>query len=287
MEHADALRRAQPLVGVRRPVRGGEPAEVDVHHARRMRRVDQGVDASAVELADDGVDGEHERGRRRHVADEREARLRRDGLEVGLDGVAGLLDRERDADEAEDRAVALGRRAEGVDRGVVLVVAGEQLVAGLEPAGREDGRDAHRRVRDEREALGIGAQEPGDLVADLVEARHQLAVEEPDGLGLHAFAPDLLGLEDGRRGRAERPVVEERDAGFEQPGRAVVRGVRHPWTIADPAGRVARPGSADPRVSRWGPPLPVPRPARARGLRRARGGRARGRRPPTSHRVAR
>ena len=80
---------------------------------------------------------------------------------------------------------------------------------------------------DEREALGVGAQEPGDLVADLVEARHELAVEEPDGLRLHALAPHLLRLEHGRRARAERAVVEEGDVGVEQPGRAVVGRVRH------------------------------------------------------------
>ena len=57
------------------------------------------------------------------------------------------------------RAVAGGDRAQRVERGVVLVVVGQQLVAGLEAERLEHGVDAGRRVRHEGQAVGVGAQE--------------------------------------------------------------------------------------------------------------------------------
>ena len=64
--------------------------------------------------------------------------------------------------------------------------------------------------------------------------RLELAVEEPHGLGLEAVAPCPLGLEDGRGARPERAVVEVRDLGIQQPGRAVEGPMGHVATIADP-----------------------------------------------------
>src|SRR5262249_35504667 len=55
---AAALRPAQPLVAVRRPVRGAERLDVDGHLAGGVGRVDERVDAEPVELADDRVDRE-------------------------------------------------------------------------------------------------------------------------------------------------------------------------------------------------------------------------------------
>ena len=248
MEQRDALGRAQPLVRVRRPVRRGEPAEVDLHHARRMRRVDERVHPAAIQLADDRLDRQHEGRGRRHVADQREPRARRHGLEIRLDGLRRLLDRERDAHDRERRPVALGGRAHRVERRVVLVVAGQQLVAGLEPERRQDGRDARRRVGHEHDPLGVAVEEPGDLEPHLVEVALELPVEEPDRLPLHPVPPDALRLEDGRRAGAERAVVEERDVGLEDPRRAVVGGERHAATIAD-------------RVGPDAPPAPTPGPA--------------------------
>ena len=206
---------------------------------------------AAVELADDRLDRQHEGGRRRHVADQREPRARRHGLEIRLDRLRRLLDRERDADDRERRPVALGGRAHGVERRVVLVVAGQQLVAGLEPERRQDGRDARRRVGHEHDPLGVAVEEPGDLEPHLVEVALELPVEEPDRLRLHPVPPDALRLEDGRRAGAERAVVEERDVGLEDPRRAVVGGERHAATIAD---RVGLRGTRRPR-QRAAPPI--------------------------------
>ena len=114
-EHAGALRAAQPLVPVGGPVRGAESANVDRHHARRVCGVDQRVDAEAAELADDRLDREHQAARARHVAHEREARPGRDDLEhVEVPGHDGAV-----------QALLAGLP--------VLVVVGQELVAGPEP----------------------------------------------------------------------------------------------------------------------------------------------------------
>ncbi len=272
VEDRDALRSAQPLVGVAGPPGGGEPAQIDLDHARRVRSVDQRVDPAPVELPDDGLDREHEGGGRGDVADEREPGSLADRLEVRLHHLGRVLDRERHPHDSQRRAIPLRRRTHGVEGGVVLVVAREQLIAGLEPDRRQHRRHGRRRVGHEHDPLRIGVEEPGDLEPDLVQPRLELAVQEPDGLRLQPLAPHALRLQHGRRARTERAVVEERDVGFEEPRAAIVGGERHLATIADrraggdaadqprtidPPARATTVGSNAPRGTTWTRPRPA------------------------------
>ena len=165
---------------------------------------------------------------------------------------------------APSRSAAAPKR---VERRVVLVVAGEQLVARPEAERREDRGDARRRVGHEGEAVGIGAEERGDLRARLVEVALELAAEEPRRLALDPVPPGALGLEDGLRARAERPVVEVRDVRLEQPRRAIEGAVRTPGDSSPPHAtaravtrcRGSRPAaragpSAVARAGPWRPP---------------------------------
>ena len=178
-------------------------------------------------------------------------------LEVRLERLRGVADRERDPDDDDARAVACRGGPQRVERRVVLVVAGQELVAGLEPQRGEDGRDAGRRVGHERDAVGIRLEEHRDPLPRLVEVPLELAAEEPDGLRLHALAPHALGLEHRVRAGAERAVVEVGDVAFEEPRGAVGgAGGSHVPTIADPASRPM--------------PRPVSRAAASRPGRRSR-----------------
>ena len=126
--------------------------QVDRQHPRRVRPVHERVDAPPVQLADQRGHGHHEGRRRRHVADHRQARARRHRLEERLHDLGRIPDRERHPDDDDGRPVSLRGRPEGVERGVVLVVAGEELVAGAEAPRRQDRGHAGGGVGDERQA---------------------------------------------------------------------------------------------------------------------------------------
>ncbi len=76
----------------------------------------------------------------------------------------------------------------------------EDLVARREAQRAEDRGDPGRRIRHERQALRIRAEEWPEHRAASVEQVGQVVREEPDRLGLEAGAPACLGLDD--RGRA-------------------------------------------------------------------------------------
>ena len=73
-QHGRALRPAQPLVPVGRPVGRAQRVDVDRDHAGCVGRVDERVDASRVQLRDELADREDDPGRAGHVADEHEPR---------------------------------------------------------------------------------------------------------------------------------------------------------------------------------------------------------------------
>ena len=237
MEDARTLRGAQPLVPVARPVRRPQSRKIDRDHARCVRPVDERVDVPAVQLADQRGHRQHEGRRRRHLADERQARARRHRLEKRFQDPRRIAARERHPDDDDGRAIPLRRRPEGVERRVVLVVAGEELVAGAEPPRRQDRGDAGGGVGDERQAVRVRAQEGGDIAAGVVEMTLQLAVEEAHRLALQAVTPGALGLEDRFRTRPERPVVEEGDVRFQEPWRAIEGACGHAATLAHGARR--------------------------------------------------
>ena len=107
VEERRTLRRAQPLVGVRRVVGRAEAGEVERDHAQGVRPVDQRVDPARLELADEPLDREDEAGRARDVVEEREASARRHGGENRLDDLVVAPDRERDGRDDDPRAVTV------------------------------------------------------------------------------------------------------------------------------------------------------------------------------------
>ncbi len=264
VEHARTLGGAQPLVAIPGPVRGPQRVEVDRQHPGGMGAVHEGIDAAAVQLADEGGHREDDGGRRGDMAHEREAGSRGHGVEIGLDDLRRIMDRERHPDEGQARPVPARGRRQGVERGVVLVVAGEQLVTFPEPQRREHGGDARRGVGDERDPPRVRAEERGDIMAGRIEVPLQLLGEEPDGFLFHPVAPGPLRLEDRGRAGAERPMVEERDVRLEEPRRAIEGASGH----GRDASRRRRPTARRPRPMPWVPQRRAG--SRAPGRRRAR-----------------
>ena len=128
-----------------------------------------------VHLGDELGDGQDQRGRARDVADEEQAGPIGDGGQDRRKSLVGARDREGDRRDNDPCPVARGDGPHRVDRGVVFVIVGQQLVARLEPERLEDRVDAGRRVGYEGEPLGIGAQEATDRCARLREHARQLA----------------------------------------------------------------------------------------------------------------
>ena len=149
----------------------------------------------------------------------------------------GSADRERHPDDDDARPVARRGGPERVERGVVLVVAGEELVAGPK---RRDARTVETPVV----ALGTNARPSGSAPRKaatssraIVEVALELAVQEADRLALQSVAPCPLGLQDGLRARPERPVVEEGDVRLQEPRRAIEGACGHAATLAHGASR--------------------------------------------------
>ena len=186
-------------------------------HPGRVRAVDERVDAAPVELGDELRDGQDERGRAGHLADEDQPGPLRDRTEDRLERLGRPADRERDPRDDDPGPVPLRDRAQRVDRGVVLVVVGQQLVARLEPQRPEDRVDPGRGIRHEREAVRVRVEERADRRPRRIEQPRQVAAQEAHGLGLEAVAQPALDGEDRLGAGPVRPVVEERDRGVEPP----------------------------------------------------------------------
>lgn len=217
VEERRALGCVQPLVAVPRRVGGAGRIQVDLDHAGRVGGIDEGVDATLTEHADDLANRKDEGGGAGDVVDQDEPGSSRErGVE---DGQGVLRPHARKRKRGRDDARAGGRRG-GLHRvacGVVLVVEHHDLVAWLESKAPGDDVDGGRGVVDEGEVVGIGAEEPRQLGAGRVQRRLEVAGEERHRLTLHPVAPRLLRREHRPRRRAERPVVEERHRGVEGP----------------------------------------------------------------------
>ena len=122
------------------------------------------------------------------------------------------------------------------------MVGRQELVARLEGERAEDGVHARRGIRDEREVVGVGADEGGQLRAGAIEQPLQLPAEEPHRLALHPLAKPLLRLDDGARAGAERPVVEEGHAGVEGPEPCPAAGLLVPLPAGGHVGAHRGPG---------------------------------------------
>ena len=199
--NAGALRRADPLVEVAGVPGRAEPVEVERQHPRRVGAVDERLDPALGERGDDPLDREDQRRRARDVADQGEPGPVGDRAEDRVDDVVLRRDRERDPGDDDAGAVALGDVAQDVDRRVVLVVVGQELVAGLEPERADDGVDGAGRVRRRTPGRpGRRRRTRRASAARLGEEARQVAGEELDRLRLEPVAPAALGLEDGVAG---------------------------------------------------------------------------------------
>ena len=249
-----ALRPAQPLVAVARPVRGAQ-------RVRHRPGTIPGACAASTSVsiprrsssATSSSTGKMSRGRARDMADQDQPGPRGHG---GEDRVA----RRPSADAigngifatTTSRPVARRHGPHRVDRRVVLVIVGQQLIAGLEPERLEHGVDPGRRVGDERESLGIRAEEPPDRAARVVEQPGQVVGQELDRLRLQPIAPGSLDLEDRCGARPVRAVVQERDRGIESPAEVALHSGMTGVSITSPdrATTVSpRSGSASQRAS--------------------------------------
>ena len=102
--NAGALRRADPLVQVAGVVRRADRADVEREHARRVRAVDQRVDAARGQLLHDPLDGEDQRRLAGDVVDEQQPRAVGDFLQHALDDDVRRANREGDVGDDHLRA---------------------------------------------------------------------------------------------------------------------------------------------------------------------------------------
>ena len=120
-------------------------------------------------------------------------------------------EREGDLGHHHARAGSAGHRLERVGAGVVGVVGGDQLVAGLQDERAEHGVHPDGGVVDEGEVVGVDVEERPEPAARLVEQRLDGPDEEVDRIPLHP-GPELgLQREHLAGAGAERAVVEEGD----------------------------------------------------------------------------
>ena len=176
VEERRALRRADPLVEVRRVVRRAR--------ARRGRAAPSPARAPRRRAC-------RSRGRRARATIRSIGRTSAVGLvtwltiasrvrsvaaaEDPLDDVVLRGGREREPGDDDARAVARGDVAGDVEDRVVLVVGREDLVAGLEPERADDRVHAAGRVRDQPQVVRVGADERPDRPAHLGEVAVELA----------------------------------------------------------------------------------------------------------------
>ena len=217
MKHARALGSAQPLVTVAGPVRSAKRLDVDGHLARRVRRIDDRVHASLVEFADDPLDRE-DRGRRAgDMARQSEPGPRRQCSPERLEDLVVRRDLERKLDRHDARAGSAGDLREPVERGVVLVIRGQKLVAGRKFEGSEDGRHAARGVLHEHQPVRIRTQEPCHRVTRLIEPCLDGRVHERDGFRLEFVGQRSLMGQNRQRAGPERSVVDKRHRRIKAP----------------------------------------------------------------------
>ena len=200
-QEACTLRCAEPLVAVAGVDVRAERIEIERQLPGRVSAVDDRERTDRTCCRADLRHRQHERGRRRDVADGDGLRLRPDRLR---ELVRLCVD--------EIRAHELPRPRHGT----VLVAGRQHLVAGLEPQGADDGVQTGGGVRDEDEVVGARAEEDGQRGARPGRQLLETAGEELDRIALELPLQVLIAGEDGRRTGSEAAVVEERDPRVEQ-----------------------------------------------------------------------
>ncbi len=226
VQERGALRRAEPLVGVRRVIGRAEAREVERDHPEGVRAVHQRVHAARRKLGDETLDREDERRRARDVIQDREARVRRNAREnAGNDFLFGTQ-RKRNFRHDDSRAGAGRHVVESLLARGVRVVRREEFVAGGERERADDRVHARRRVRDEREVVAVRPDERRQSRARAGDEVRQRADVEIHGLLLELEPQLRLFREDRLRARPERAVVQVGDGRVEKPeiGPGALRG---------------------------------------------------------------
>ena len=226
-EEGRALRRTHPLVQVAGVVRGAKAGDIQLHHAGRVRAVDQRVDPALRQRGNQLLHRQHQRRGRRDVVEHRQTGSRRDGAHHGRHHRIRRFERERNL--RHDHAGAAARRhvVKRVAHGVVLMVGGQQLVARLEAQRAQHRIDPGGGVGDERQVIGPGTDEGTQRGSGRVQRRLEPLDHEANGLVLQLEPPRGLSLQHHARGGAVRAVVQEVDARIERPVAGVLG--RHRW----------------------------------------------------------
>jgi hypothetical protein len=196
---------------VARVVRRSQLREIERDHARGVRAVDEGVHPSSVELAHEAFDGEKDSGRARNVIEQREACLRRNAGEDGIDDLFGVFEWKREASDGDLGSAALRVKVEGVPARIVRLVGGQERIARSEFERSQDGIHSGCRVGHERYSRFIGPKERSERLARRIEERLELTHEEADGLALDLIADAPLRLKHDAKTRTERSVIQKGD----------------------------------------------------------------------------
>ena len=132
VQKAHGLRGAEPFVAIAGVIGRPQTIHVERDHGRPVGAVDQRIDAAAVQLAHDFLDGKDQGRRAGDVIEHGEPRPRRYPLQNRVDHLPRRVDRQRQVGLDHDRARSLGDVANDVAAGVVIVGGDEDFVAGPE-----------------------------------------------------------------------------------------------------------------------------------------------------------
>ena len=166
-----------------------------------MSAVQERIDATPVEFRDQLRDRQDERSRTGDVRHDDKPGACCHSAQDRVQCLARVCDGEGECRYDDPCVIPRRHRPHRVDRRVVLVVIRQQFVAGSEAERLEDRIDAGRRVRDEGQAIRVGAEETGNGHPRSVESVRQLATEESDRFGLKLVAEGSLGGEHRLRAR--------------------------------------------------------------------------------------
>jgi hypothetical protein len=180
VEERRALGRAQPLVGVRRVVGRAELVEGQRDLAHAVGAVDDRLHTALAQRADDPLDRQDQTRLADDVIDEQPAGAIADRLENAVDDHVGGAHRERQLDGAHVGPRAFRPAFRRVGTRVVLLVRDQDLLTRFEGLG-QGGVDPEGGVVNERQALRIGAYDPGEAFPGAVQGRLQIPEHKANG----------------------------------------------------------------------------------------------------------
>ena len=203
VQGARSQRGAAPLVEVAGPEIRVERSYIDLDHARRVRAVHHRYHAATPKLRDQVADRKDQARRRRDVIHDCQAGPVAHPGQERVANLAGPAPRQGDRLHHQLRPGAAARSLGGKSNSSIRLVRDEELVAGPQLDGGQDGADAGGRVRNEHQPGGVGPKEPGRTQASFLQAVVHLSPEERGGVRLDA-ATDLLQPDPGPRAEPRR-----------------------------------------------------------------------------------